>query len=79
MDADHRVVRAEMETREIPGMSRSSVRSSVMALRMGVGMNPWRDSVRVVRSVDCTMPMTEMRRDKNGTAEIITKKDACAA
>ena len=78
-EADHSVVRAEIDTREILGISFNSVISSAKAFRMGDGMIPWRDSVSVGRSVVSTSPITAMRRDRKGTADIMTKKDACAA
>ena len=78
-EADHSVVRAEMETSDIPGRSRSSVRISVNALRMGSGIKPCSYSVMVERSVGVTRPMMAARRDRNGTAEMMTKKDAWAA
>ena len=79
LEADQRVVSAEIDTREMPGMSRTSVRISVNAARMVFGISPSKDSVMVVRSVGVTSPMIAARRDRKGTAEIMTKKDACAA
>ena len=78
-EADHKVVRAEMDKRETPGISRTSIRSSAMALRMGVGISPWSDSVKIDMSAGVTMPMTAARSARKGTADITMKKDAWAA